>query len=242
MEDSDGHSVTMEVIGAGYGRTGTASLKAALEILGFGPCYHMFEIQRAPWKARDWLPSTRGEALDWARVYRGYRSAVDWPTCNFYAELAEAYPDARFVLTTRDPDSWYESARTTLYAFWCSLPAWSAVLPLFGAVRALLRSSIWDGVFEGRFDDKAHALACLQEHERAVLQTLPPERLLRFRVDEGWPPLCAFLGVDVPDQPFPRLNPAREIVSLVRWFRLGLGALYVGLVLLGSYVAFRVLG
>ena len=75
--------MTLHVIGAGYGRTGTASLKAALEILGFGPCYHMFEIRGAPWKARDWLPATRGEALDWERVYRGYRSAVDWPTCNF---------------------------------------------------------------------------------------------------------------------------------------------------------------
>jgi len=231
--------LTLQVIGTGYGRTGTASLKAALEILGYGPCYHMFEVRRAPWKARAWLPVGRGEAPDWARIYRGYGSAVDWPTCNYFAELAEAYPAARFVHTRRDPDSWYESAHRTLYAFWSSFPAWTSALPFIGAVRSLLRFSIWEGVFQGRFDDREHALAQLAAHEEAVLETLPPERLLCFSVEEGWAPLCAFLGVDVPDVPFPRLNPAREMVGLVRWFRRGLAVLYAGLVVLGICAAFQ---
>jgi len=225
----------LQVIGAGFGRTGTASLKAALELLGFGPCYHMFEIRRSPWKAGDWLPAVRGEALDWEKVFRGYRSAVDWPTCNFYVALAQAYPDARFVLTTRDPGSWYDSVHRTLFAVWRSFPRWTAVLPLFRPVHQLLRGLIWDGVFEGQFDNRDFALTRFNAHEAAVMEYLPAERVLLFRVEEGWEPLCSFLGVEVPDAPFPRLNEARELERVVWWMRWGIRALYAACIVIAGH-------
>ncbi|MDP6935747.1 MAG: sulfotransferase, partial [Myxococcota bacterium] len=198
--------MTLQVIGAGFGRTGTASLKRALEILGLGPCYHMFEIRRAPWKARAWLPVIRGGAPDWTGIYRGYASAVDWPTCSFHVQLAEAFPQARFVLTTRDPERWYQSTHRTLYALWQAMPGWVRWLPLVGSIHALIVEHIWDGTFEGRFGEQAEALSRYQAHQAAVVASLPEERLLVFGVEQGWEPLCSFLEVPVPDVPFPHLN------------------------------------
>ncbi len=194
--------MTLQVIGTGFGRTGTASLKRALEILGFGPCYHMFEIRSAPWKARAWLRVTRGDAPDWPAIYQGYASAVDWPTCSFYAELAAACPQARFILTTRDSGRWYDSTRRTLYALWQAMPRWVAWLPLAGSIRALLGEHIWDGTFGGRFHERSEAVARYEAHQAAVIARLPEERLLVFSVEQGWGPLCAYLGVEVPDVRF----------------------------------------
>ena len=231
----------LQVIGAGFGRTGTASLRRALEILGFGPCYHMFEIRDAPWKARAWCDILHGRPPTWSEIFDGYQATVDWPGAHYAIALAEAYPDARVLLTQRDPDAWYASTHRTLYALWQAIPDWVSILPLVGSVRALIFGVIWDGTFDGRFDDRDEAIAHYRAHHDAVIAALPAERLLVYRVEEGWEPLCTFLEVPLPDVPFPHLNESRELERVVwsvraaPWIAVGLGlAVLVGWLILGG--------
>ena len=107
--------MTLDVIGAGFGRTGTMSLKVALEELGFGPCYHMSEVFAHPEHVELWRAAAQGKEVDWEQIFGGYRATVDWPACSFYGELMEKYPDAKVILTVRDPQRWYESAYNTIY-------------------------------------------------------------------------------------------------------------------------------
>lgn len=106
----------LEVIGAGFGRTGTMSLKLALEQLGFGPCYHMTEIVKNPGHMRLWRIAHSGQPVDWAELFSRYRAAVDWPVCHYYCDLMSEFPDAKVILTLRDSRQWYESMTNTLYS------------------------------------------------------------------------------------------------------------------------------
>jgi hypothetical protein len=212
----------MRVIGAGFGRTGTTSLKAALEKLGFGPSYTLGEVFRNPehvhvWEAAD----AAAEEVDWEGFLAGYEVAVDWPACSFYEELMEAFPEAPVILTVRDPAAWYESTRSTIHGLRRltrgPLPvraAFALAEPfapgLVGTVR-LAESIVWEGTFEGRFEDRDYAMELFERHNEAVRRRVAQERLLVFDVGEGWAPLCEFLGVGVPDEPFPRLNEARQM-------------------------------
>src|SRR5918993_3323402 len=213
----------MRVIGAGFGRTGTTSLKAALEVLGFGPSYTLSEIFRNPkhvgfWKAAG---DPAGEEVNWEGFLAGYGVAVDWPACSFYGELMEAFPEAPVILTVRDPAPWYESMRSTIYGLRTLttgpvfVRAAFAFAGLFvpgitGAVQ-LADRLVWEDTFDGRFEDRDYAIEVFERHNEAVQRHVPPERLLVFDVREGWAPLCDFLGVEVPDDPFPRLNEASEM-------------------------------
>lgn len=203
----------LEVIGAGFGRTGTLSLKVALERLGFGPCHHMLALFENPDGIRLWRKAARGESVDWDEVYRGYRSTVDWPGARFWCELAEHYPAAKVILSTRDPERWYDSALGTIHraAMDDSPPA----SPVLAEMRAMAREVVWDGLFEGRFTDRDHSLRIFNEHIEAVRGRLPANRLLVFEVAQGWEPLCEFLGKPVPDEPFPRRNRREEFDSLL---------------------------
>jgi hypothetical protein len=195
--------MTLAVIGVGVGRTGTFSLKLALEQLGFGPCHHMTEVNGSEAQKAFWRAAARGETASWGEAYAGYRSAVDYPTAYFWRQLASNYPDARLILTTRDPDAWYDSvAKTISFSFGPENDPDS-----FG------RAVIGEAVFGGRFADRAHAIAVYEAHNEAVRQTIPASRLLDYRVDQGWPPLCAFLGVPVPAEPFPHRNTTEEFLS-----------------------------
>jgi hypothetical protein len=213
----------MRIIGAGFGRTGTTSLKAALQELGFGPSYTLSEVFRNPEHVRVWESASgpAGEEVDWEGFLAGYGVAVDWPACSFYEELMEAFPTAPVILTVRDPAAWYESTRSTIYGLrWLTtgpLPvrAAFALAALFapgitGAVR-LADRLVWEGTFDGRFHDQDYAMEVFECHNEAVGRRVPPERLLVFDVREGWAPLCDFLGVDVPEEPFPHLNETREM-------------------------------
>lgn len=206
--------MALEVIGAGHGRTGTLSLKLALEMLGIGPCHHMNELVADPSAARQWVDVWKGRTPDWTRIYRGYRAAVDFPTSEFYATLADAYPQAKVILTVRDPERWWQSAYDTIYR---AEPGIGGKLKLAARAtysrkaRDLIRifsnlSRLWEGTFEGRFEDKAHAIGIFEAHTEAVRATIPADRLLVMQVRDGWKPLCDFLGVPVPDVPFPRTN------------------------------------
>ena len=198
--------VVLQVIGAGFGRTGTTSLKTALERLGLGPCHTMTELFSRPEQAPLWLRASRGEPVDWAELYAGYGSTVDWPGARFWSEIAAAFPAAKVILTTRDPKAWHESAYSSIYAAAMQpLPA-SGADPAFAALWHLSRAVVWDGVFDGHFDDQAYAIEVFEENTRRVTREVDPDRLLVFEVSEGWKPLCDFLGVPVPDEPFPRVN------------------------------------
>ncbi|WP_193369610.1 sulfotransferase family protein [Pelagibius marinus] len=202
----------LSVIGAGFGRTGTLSLKGALEQLGFGPCHHMAEVFAHPEQIPVWKQATAGAAVDWDKLLAGYRATVDWPSAYFWRELAGFYPDAKVLLSTRDVDAWYASFSNTILRLIAAQD--EVTVP---AVRAALEMGaplVSTKVFGGRADDPEHAKAVFRAHEAEVCRTIPAERLLVFDVREGWEPLCAFLGVPVPDGPFPRLNDAEQFKVL----------------------------
>jgi hypothetical protein len=196
------------VVGAGFGRTGTLSLKLALERLGFGPCHHTKEVLEHPEQRRHWQDAAAGRAVDWEEVFAGYRSAVDWPSAHFWRELAAAYPRARVILTVRPEAAWWASFSTTILPL---IECRAEIAdPHLRDVVALGTTLIAERTMGGRPDDKATALACYRRRSAEVAAAVAPERLLVFDVAEGWAPLCAFLGWPVPDTPFPRTNPAEE--------------------------------
>jgi hypothetical protein len=194
-----GVEVPLEVIGAGLGRTGTHSLKLALDELGFGPCHHMSEVMTNPTQRDRWRAKARGEAIDWEALYEGYRSAVDWPTAHYWRELSEVYPDAKLILTVRDPDQWHRSVTKTI-----------AETMVGGDPDSFGVRVIFNEVFGGRIMDRDHAVAVYEAHNAAVKAAIPPERLLVYEVAQGWGPLCSHLGVPVPEAPFPLSNTTDE--------------------------------
>lgn len=206
----------LKVIGAGFGRTGTTSLKAALDALGFGPTYHMQEVMKSPRNSRLWVQGLDSGHFDWDEIFRGYGSALDWPASAYYRELADEYPEAKVILTVRDPHRWHESATNTIYAI--SKVARKSPFISFGKrlfphlrnVTRLTDEMIWNGVFGGRFEDRDHAIRIFRENTEEVRRIFPEERLLVYEVGEGWGSLCEFLGVPVPDEPFPHLNDAKS--------------------------------
>ena len=201
--------MALKLIGAGFGRTGTLSLKGALEELGFGKCYHMRETFANAGDAAIWQAAAEGKPVDWDALLEDYQATVDWPGCTFYRTLMERYPDAKVLLNVRDPEAWYKSASDTIYR--ASRPRFPrSLVPFFvPPLRRLIRVTeavIWQKTFNNRFEDKAYALKVFNDHVEEVKRVVPAERLLVYEVKEGWNPLCAFLGVPVPDKPFPRLN------------------------------------
>jgi hypothetical protein len=210
----------MRVIGAGFGRTGTMSLKAALEELGFGPCYHMLDLLEHPEQAPLWQAATDGEQVDWDAVFDGYESTVDWPGASFYEQLADEYPDAPVLLTVRDPDAWYDSTLRTIYAVREAMLS-GELEPGSGDVAAgpdvmrIIGTLIWERTFDGRFRDREHAIEEFIRHNERVRSVVPRERLLVHEIADGWEPLAMFLGVDVPDTEFPRLNDTAAFRTMV---------------------------
>jgi hypothetical protein len=216
--------MTLDVIGVGLGRTGTASLKVALERLGLGPCYHMMEVLDRPDRVAAWraIADNAGRA-DWPATFAGYRSTVDWPGVGFWRELVDAYPSAKVVLSVRDPQRWYESSVNTIFQFpirrrsRLERLAFDLVVrlnPSSADVPLMLEKVMWDRTFDGhmiggRRADRQLALDFFRRHVDQVTAYVAPERLLVFDVAEGWPPLCDFLGIDPPAEPFPRINDSK---------------------------------
>lgn len=201
----------LDVVGAGFGRTGTLSLKQGLERLGFVKCYHMMEVMGHPEHVSLWAAAHRGEAVDWDALFEGYRASVDWPSCNLWRELADYYPEAKVILSTRDPELWYESVRQTIYP--SSIALVDSENEVMRGFARWVNEIIWERVFDGRLDDRSHCIRIFRAHEAAVKAAVSPERLLVFDPSEGWEPLCEFLGAPVPDEPFPRVNTTEEFLS-----------------------------
>lgn len=229
--------MTLRVIGAGFGRTGTTSLQSALETLGFDKCYHMTEVMKNPSHAYFWRDASKGKKVDWRAFFAEYQATVDWPACDYYKELMAVYPDAKVVLSVRDPERWYESTLTTIYRIPKSLfmRLVSLVVPHMRVMYPIINENIWNGIFEGRFEDKEFAIEVFKRHIESVKATVPKERLLVYNVKEGWEPLCAFLDVPIPEgKPFPRLNDRALMQRAMRWgpllIFLGIGAILVLLI------------
>jgi hypothetical protein len=218
----------MRVIGAGFGRTGTLSLKRALEDLGLGPTYHMEEVVRRPSHVRAWLEYARTGVADWNALFSGFGSGVDFPVSCVWGELAAHYPDAKVVLSVRDPEKWWASTESTIYRFRTAFPGWfRRLVPITEQGLEMTDRLIWDGIFDGRFTDREYAIDVFTRHIDAVVAACPRDRLLVFDVAEGWEPLCAFLDVPVPAHPFPHLNDARVIQRRVAALRRGTRAVPV---------------
>ncbi len=196
--------MALKVIGAGLGRTATFSTKFALEHLGLGPCYHMSEVLAGARRHIPlWLDVIAGQP-DWDSIFDGFQATMDYPACTYWRELAEYYPEAKIVLTVREPDSWFESVTETIFSERMNAQVHDSP---FGA---LLQGVAFDA-FGGRHEDRAFMTEWFERRNREVVESLPPERLLVFHPREGWEPLCQFLGVPVPAAPFPRVNSRDEL-------------------------------
>ena len=200
--------MSLAVIGAGFGRTGTLSLKQALEVLGFDPCHHMDSVKENPAEAPLWIEAANNPNFDWRRLLSHYRAAVDWPTAYFWRELMAFYPQALVVLSLRDKESWYRSMRKTIYN--ALVPPPGVTLPLAPAMLEMARELVLRRTFDGRLDDEAYAYTIFDAHVERVRATVPPERLLVFEARDGWAPLCQRLDVPIPTVPFPHANSTTE--------------------------------
>lgn len=209
----------MKIIGAGLGRTGTSSLKVALELLGFGPCYHMQEINQHPEHIPTWLDAIDGKDIEWQTFLQPYQATLDWPACDHYAALMALYPDAKVLLSVRDPKKWYESVHETIYTFNKTFPEWArAVAPKLADQVEMTRQQVWQRKFNNGFEDRAYAMEIFQQHNETVQQIVPEDRLLVYDVRQGWEPLCDFLEVPLPvDEPFPHVNDKAQFQRLIAW-------------------------
>lgn len=184
----------LSVIGTGFGRTGTESMRFALEYLGFAPCHHMRQVYGNEEQRRLWAAVVvDGVAPDWDTLFDGYKAAVDWPSVQYWRELIEFYPDAKVLLTWRSAESWWNSYEKTLAKVQASLPPEDYA-------RRLLTSTLGDPL------DRDSCIAAYESNVQAVHDTVPAERLLVHKLGDGWEPLCAHLGLPVPDVPYPRSN------------------------------------
>lgn len=197
----------LRVIGAGLGRTGTASLKVALEQLGVGRCYHMSEVIKGPERIQDWIDAADGKP-DWDKIYGDYGATVDYPGCTFWQELAAYYPEAKVLLTVRDPQSWFDSTRATIMS-----PEFRGFMrnSPFGT---MTQKTIYD-TLDNRMDDREFMVSYFERRNAGIVNAVPADRLLVYQVKEGWGPLCECLGVPVPDTEFPRINSREETAQML---------------------------
>lgn len=197
--------MSLKIIGAGLGRTGTTSLKLALEDLLGGRCYHMFEVRERPADPDIWGHAYAGKLPDWPAFFDGYVATVDWPAAPFWREMSDAFPDAPILLSVRDVDEWWKSASNTIFIALATYFAPDA--PADGWTR------MGQGMmtaFSPRWEDEESAKAAYLAYNAHVRATAPPGRLVEWSPSDGWGPICEALGVDVPSRPFPHANTTTD--------------------------------
>jgi hypothetical protein len=200
--------MALRVVGAGLGRTGTHSLKLALEQLLGGPCYHMVEVFGHPDDVPRWQRAVDGDPGPWEDIFREYSAAVDWPASAWWKAISEAYPDSIILLSTRSSaDAWYTSATATIFEIMRrgghADDAWNRM------VTGMLHQ------FTPDVNDVTAAKAAYERHNADVRATAAPERLVEWQPGDGWEPLCAALDVPVPDAPFPHVNTTEEFQAMM---------------------------
>ena len=201
----------LRVVGAGLGRTGTHSLKVALERLLGGCCYHMAEVSQRPQDIPVFHAAARGEPVDWRKLFAGCTAAVDWPASAFWPHLAEAFPDAIILFSVRSADSWWKSASRTIFEVFDrgpgpkSPPGWHAMM-----------TEVFARTFTSNYADEAAAKAAFDRHTADVRARAPAGRLVEWQAQDGWGPICAALGLAVPSEPFPVTNTAEQFRAQTR--------------------------
>ena len=198
--------MALKVIGAGYPRTGTSSLKLALEQLGFGPCHHMREVIMDMPSAALWVEAAEGRP-DWDAIFARYQSCTDAPACSFWRELADYYPDAKVLLSVRDPEQWFESTQATVFSD--QMRGMHSGTPMEAFFAKVVTAE-----FGERIHDRDFMLAQFERRRQEVIAAIPAPRLLVYDAHEGWGPLCAWLGVPVPETAFPHANTRAEMAEL----------------------------
>ena len=198
----------LRVVGAGVGRTGTHSLKVALEQLLGGACHHMVEVFGHQEEVPVWIDAIDGRPVDWDALMQDYKAQVDWPGASFWPELASANPDALVILSVRDPDAWFTSCTNTIFGGMRQMleqgDAWMAAMLRLFAER-----------FDDRVDDRDAMVAAFERHNQAVRAGVPEKRLLEWTTADGWDPICDRLGLPVPDAPFPVTNTTAEFREMM---------------------------
>ena len=195
--------MSLKVVGAGVGRTGTHSLKEALETVLGGQCHHMVEVFAHPEQIPIWTDAIEGRPVDWGRLMDGYVAQVDWPGASFWPDLLEANPDALVILSDRDPEAWYTSASNTIFQ---GLDRSEGEIgPWMVSMKRLLSDR-----FCADFADREAMMAAFVRHNDDVRRRVPSGQLLEWHPDEGWEPICARLGVPVPAELFPHINTTEE--------------------------------
>ncbi len=207
--------MALKVIGAGFGRTGTASLKIALERLLGGPCYHMSEVLGNPGHVDLWLDAAAGKP-DWEAIFGGYVASVDYPACSFWRQLADAYPDARILLSVRDAERWFQSTQETIFS--------TTLQSLYAGTRwgRMIKATI-DDKLGARLNDHDALVAAFTAHNAAVSNAFDPDRLLVYEVSQGWAPLCKFLDCEQPEEEFPYVNSKDEFTAVFDLLRSPVG-------------------
>lgn len=204
----------MKVIGCGFGRTGSMSMKIALEQLGVGPCHHMDEVIANPAEQLPyWLAASKGEKINWNDALKGYESCVDWPTAAYWPVLAKHFPEAKILLTTRSAESWYNSISKTIFKIMGDATNASGNEPNpFGE---MLQHMILENTFNGDITDRDHCINVFNKNVQAVKDSFSGNKLFIYNIGDGWEGLCKWLDVPVPDIPFPRTNNQQEFFELV---------------------------
>jgi len=200
--------MALDVIGAGFGRTGTLSLKLALEKLGFNKTYHMMEWFKNPDHLELWEQALSRGSCDWDLLFTGYRASVDWPACSYWRQLADYYPNAKVILSTRDADSWFDSVHQTIFP--SSIKAAASEDAFTRRWAQCSNQLVWENTFNGEVENRDKAIACYHAHIETVTNTIESSRLLVFEAAQGWQPLCDFLGCELPQEPYPRVNSSEE--------------------------------
>ena len=194
----------LKLIGAAFPRTGTMSVKCALEALGFGRCYHMHEVFLTPGHVPVWDAVCDGNLPDWSQLLAGYTATLDTPACHYWKELSVAFPEAKILLLRRDPETWYESMHSTTYQV--VMGPRGDVDPALQMIRRLFLGKH----MSDRFEDRDFAVDTYRQYCENVVEEVSSGRLLVYEVSEGWEPLCSFLGLEAPDEPFPVKNTRDE--------------------------------
>ena len=201
----------LKIVGAAFGRTGTKSIKIALEKLGFGPCHHMFVLHNNPNQIALWRAVARGEKPCWDKIFTDYQASIDWPSARYWRELSEHFENAKVLLTIRNEDSWFDSVQRTIYPIMrdhASLQPSSKREQISVAHDIIVRQT-----FNGKMDDRNYAKQVYRNYIEEVRRSIAPERLLNYSITEGWGSLCAFLNVPVPDEPFPSTNSTQQFLD-----------------------------
>ncbi len=213
----------MKLIGAGMPRTGTLTQKVALEMLGLGPCYHMVDVLADLDQAALWQRALDGEG-PWQEIFDGFNSTVDWPGGYFYRELMEVYPDAKVLLSVREPEAWEHSMRQTVWAvrhgeslIRLLSSAQAQVSPQWKVFLDMIDQLVWEGrgTFASGHDHPRQLIDTMNRHTEEVERAVAPERLLIWSVTDGWEPLCDFLEVPVPEEPFPNVNDSTAFLNRI---------------------------